>query len=479
MELERFTQNTKVRFIGVALFAIVAANQISLMIAERCANENLYRKHVEQAQLADLNNDYAKFGQCLRNAIQVATSLGDDNKDIADLYIKLSSIDERQPSKTDAKIDLRKAISLYKKVPFTNLQQIRAEERLLSILMVETHSDTDIGVGAVNENLYTNFQQRVIPLLDHGKFDLAIYAFRKYLYRTEFKIDFAPDRYPPNFVQNGVKTLNAKIQDGNPLAIRALPLMEEFAYFSDLKYWHSPLSVREANLRVAYLMVDEMIAKTGRDPNDFKTRKRLGDQAFEHHNFRCAIMEYQRCLGMQDDLDTRLKLQKANFELQPKCVGDPSEIFATLEDLKKLRGDSFGANSKHVTKTLERLESVYAAWGNYANAVQLRKEIVARELVYLNMEERLDNDFDMNGISPKIIAYEGLLNWYLGLGNFKEARTLFNSALEKFSAKERTHAENFYFLYELICLRAGWYKEAAKLPSNCNSTTLFVSHEIK
>jgi tetratricopeptide (TPR) repeat protein len=249
-----------------------------------------------------------------------------------------------------------------------------------------------------------------------------------------------------------LKKLNAAIRQNSPLADLALPLMHDRAYYE-----------RFDSLR-KFSMLDNTIAKSGREPNDGETRKLLGDQAFERGEFRSTIIEYQRYLGMKDDPTIRLKLQRCYVELQPKPGSDAAETLSTLSDLKRLQSDAFGANSKHVTKTLERFAIAYLALGDFAKAEHLRKEILARELADPNMEERLNNDPMLNGKSPIITAYGDLLDLYLQEGKFREARTLFNQAIRQFKPTEDMYAIDLLNQYELICMRAGWFKGASELP---------------
>lgn len=450
--LGRLFANSRVRFICFAVVTIAAVNVISTTLAERSANENLYRKYLDQARVGELGGDYAKASRFWKSAIEIATNLGDGDKAIADLYLRLAPIDAlaNKSSQKVSQEDLRQAIAHYERVPNTTFQQIRTKEELLRYLSIPT--EPEFFGKAINSASAANLEKRAISLLNQGKIALAIDSFRKFVDITEGLDDFGFYQRPPSPIPNALKKLNAAIKHNSPLADLALPLMHDRAYYERFK------------LRSSLSMLDNTIAKSGRDPNDRETRKVLGDQALERGEFRSSIIEYQRCLGMKDDPTIRLRLQRCYVGLQPKPGSDAAETLSTLADLKKLHSDAFGANSKHVTKILERFAIAYLALGDFAKAEQLRKEILARELADPNMEERLNNDPMLNGKSPIITAYEDLLDLYLREGKLREARTLFNQGIRQFEPKENVHAYDLLNQYELICMRAGWFEEASKLP---------------
>jgi tetratricopeptide (TPR) repeat protein len=449
----RLLANSQVRFICFAVVTIAAVNVISTTLAERSANENLYRQYLDQARVGELGGDYAKASRFWRSAIEIATKLGDGDKAIADLYLRLAPIDAlaNESSKKVSQEDLRQAIAHYERVPNTTFQQIRTKEELLRYLSIAT--EPELWGKAINSAAAANLEKRSISLLNQGKIAVAIESFRKFVDATEGSDDFGLYEHPPSPIPNALKKLNAAIKLNSPLADLALPLMHDRAYYERDKR------------RSKFSMLEDAIAKSGRDPNDRATRKILGDQTLERGEFRSAIIEYQRCLGMKDDPTIRLRLQRCYIELQPKPGSDAAETLSTLSDLKKLQSDAFGANSKHVTKILERFAIAYRALGDFEKAEQLRKEILTRELADPNMEERLNNDPMLNGKSPIITAYENLLDVYLQEGKFREARTLFNQGIRQFNPDENIQAYGLVDQYELICMRAGWFKEASKLPN--------------
>ncbi len=126
--------NSPVRFICIALVSIVAVNVFWSMATERSNTETLYRINYKRGILADLKSDFRSASYYWRDAIDIAKKLGGHDRDIADLYFKLSICDEKKSFNYIAMEDARQAISYYKKVSGTNNEQICAEERLLSLL---------------------------------------------------------------------------------------------------------------------------------------------------------------------------------------------------------------------------------------------------------------------------------------------------------------------------------------------------------
>ncbi|MBS1956677.1 MAG: hypothetical protein JST89_20990 [Cyanobacteria bacterium SZAS-4] len=470
--------NSPKRFICLALLSAVAMTLFWFMLAERSKNEALYREYLEQGRKAESEHDFEMASSYWVSACYIGKKIGANDREIGDLYVKLSDWDKKR-SRLIATEDARQAISHYKKVPNTNIEQIRAEERLVSLLPLPT----DVFSMPTTCKPFDLVKCRRLSivadsLLKLGKLAYAIRAFDEYLNEAGAAEGYVRADSPTNLVRSGMKSLDEKIKAGDPLASYSLPLMHDWVYYAIATCNEGP----EDGRLVAISMLDKMIAKTGRDPNDWETRKRLGDQSFERHHMRAAIVEYERCLGMREDEAVRLKLRKCAIELSPnyELGWEASETLSTLGDLKKLNAETFGVDSKQVTEVLRKYAWAYRALGDSVREEQMRKEILTRVLSRPDMEERNYNDEQVNGNSPKVNAYTDLLLLYDLEGKFAEARKTFNQAAEKLSAKERYHADSLRFTFQMTCLEAGWLKESAKLRDTWSSDKIaFQSREIK
>jgi tetratricopeptide (TPR) repeat protein len=196
--LTRLLANSRVRFICFAVVTIAVVNAISTTLAERSANENLYRNYLDQARVGELGGDYAKASRYWKSAIEIATKLGDGDKAIADLYLRLAPIDALA-NKSSQKVpqeDLRQAIAHYERVPNTTFQQIRTKEELLRYLSIPT--EPELFGKTIDCTSAANLEKRSISLLNQGQIALAIASLRKFVDTTEGSDEFGLYQHRPS-----------------------------------------------------------------------------------------------------------------------------------------------------------------------------------------------------------------------------------------------------------------------------------------
>jgi len=124
-----------------------------------------------------------------------------------------------------------------------------------------------------NVHLSAN-QEKLVP---------AIEALRAYIDETEgFEFRGTQDLQTQS---NGLKKVGGEYKVWNRLADLALPMMHDHAYYEAYRAFFERATGAVAP-RVSYVGPDD--CENSRDPNDFKTRKLLADQAFQRREFRAA-----------------------------------------------------------------------------------------------------------------------------------------------------------------------------------------------
>ncbi|CAN5335129.1 hypothetical protein BH10CYA1_BH10CYA1_15750 [soil metagenome] len=437
--------NSRVSLLLLVLLLFIAASVISTALGQRSADEDLFRKYIDDAELFTRERQFTQASHCWNSALAAAIRLGDNDKSIADLHIKAAEHDKSQ-----AQFDLRSAIALYEKTPNTTLQLIKAKEQLLRSLHgygpgSEMKSD-DSDVLAAQLEREINKTGHAGKLWNENKIKELILSYKSRPL-PEIKGDWLTFVLTP---------LEGKLKRGDSLAETALPIFEK-ALYDSIKN-----STEESDVPwQAQTNLDKVVAKAGRNPGSVKDRLLLANQAFARQDYRGATVEYQRYLGMKDDdAFARGRLEECYRLLNPS-PHESAQIITVATDLKNLQTQALGKNSKHVTTSLGELGAAYLEAGDLQKAEE-QFETVLRRLIAQQRIEPGEEFGDLVGFPEDYRSLSGgytrLLNLYVLEGKFQKAKQLYEQSQREASTKLLLSTS-----YRAACIRAGWFDQAEKL----------------
>lgn len=409
----------------VAAIAVVLL-VCGLFLADRSNKENNYRRLVDRAELDDLSNDFPQAIKSWKSAINQATDLGDGNKTLADLYFRLAkdqaALGERSIRGNEAATqELEKAIALYETVPYTLPEQMRAKDYLLQTLPNVTEDDL------VTPWFETPESQHLLNIANEslvkGQIANAIEDFQKYVSKSN-----DPFSASQNVLLSTWKKLEKAIPAHSELAEKALPLMLEAAYVEKFvtaqPYDLDPIEELKKTCREENLLLDQTIAKTGRDPKNFQVMKALGLQLLHNKEYKAASVCYLRCLAMKQDPEIQKNIRLCYVASHPSSLIAAERRLSVLNDLRALYAEAFGETSGHVTETLSQMATIYFQTGELEQAEKLMKEVLARTRQERTQSKSTRRNIALTVWNTPEFAYDELFKFYVLTGDLGKARAL-------------------------------------------------------
>jgi tetratricopeptide (TPR) repeat protein len=375
--------------IGIVLLLLFAWG-VSV-VQKRSAEENLFRKYVDEAQLIDLKNGrhYGSPGEKnphWKEALEAALQLGENKRILADLYVKAACAELPDKQRhSNERADLEKAVSLYAQIPNTVSQQIKTIDLLACVIM------PPLGRIASPPELVPEFSNDRYP---HAEEDVA--ALDRALKNNQLPTALALARLvPKSALQDRLKTIASRLTVNDPLLHVAMPIFEDCVY-----YCSSNIEI----LKDEYLVLDETQKKDGCNTHDYLELVKLVHKAENEKDYHGAFIYLQRCLGDHDDASLKKELLKVrqSIALSDYKVGtaDLAECMDMLETLRALQSKEFGETSKHVLTAERKICYVNALRGNFDEALRLLERCVAKspdaDKVFRNDTDELI--YDMAGI---------------------------------------------------------------------------------
>ncbi len=442
---------------------LLAAGILALganVLAERSRTETAYRNFVDQAQLAQINQDPNKAAVCWRAAIERATKLGDGHKELGDMYLQLAKADCRiafgvpidyssNPKRAQLlKQDLQKAIKQYRITPNSTLPQIEAQLQLLEAMPVWViNTDFDdfdllklktarrLASALRKQGKIAEAAKEYIECMRHGHLR-ALYGARDEVLWREIE-SFVTDLKP-----------------GDHNANDALALAYAVVYFTQSQNTNDGFK----SMSEGIALLAKALKNSGHHLFDYLSTKSLADQMFNKGDYSAASVGYWRCQGMKDSAAVRERLRQCFLRIHPVPSTAMSEILPILDELKRLHTSAFGADSRQVTSILEYYGNAYLKTGDFENAVKTRREILNRKLADTNTEPDYDPRQPITSSNVVSKAYESLIGVYILEGKFTEARSIYQEIPKTVMLNDI--GGDLDNQYVETCSRAGWLYDA-------------------
>ncbi len=434
----------------IVLFGVLAlgANWLS----ERSKSEKAFRHYVNEAQLAQVSFDNYKQVAAWRGAIAEATKLGDSPKALGDLYMELSKSDYlpkgiehlEEPKLTiDPQVheDLRRALALYKKEPYTQLQQIIAIERLYYGLPLEQDPlDYPVAWSNTKQALKEARQS-----LRQGKITRTakIYADIEISSQGRFREE-GEQAEVETFLRKHVKS--SRIEDVMPLA-------------SAMLQWSVKSSLEDQVSEAKYdnARIDDAIDKSGHTSSDYEFTKKLADSMFQKKDYCSATQAYWRCQAIKDTSGVRDQIRLCylnQHHVTPEVAVEADQLMTELVELHK---QAFGESSTEMTAALDLYAWECELTGNFDKAEMLRTAILARSTLEKVPAIRYSKYYTaMLDSDPKVSAQRDLLSLYTREGKFKEARAFYQRTSSKSNKLNRLD-----YAFIDLCSKANWLEDSA------------------
>jgi hypothetical protein len=254
--------------IFVIVLVLAASCCAMTFVSKRFEQEALLHKYLDRAQLQDVHNrDFPSSSfrnPYWKKALGVALSLGEDNRTLADLYVKSANNEDFVgPKRTERHSDFVQALKLYESVPNSRTAQLITLEELIA---GEGSGGERSLPGSVSAS---DAMKRGEEALRRKDIKSAISQYKyaiDYEQVTSSTSSFGSDSSFMNGRKKLVEALKEianDLKNGDPLVQEALPLFHESFYFHSNKF---------TEMIEQYKSLETIIRKSGKDPDNFKDR---------------------------------------------------------------------------------------------------------------------------------------------------------------------------------------------------------------
>jgi hypothetical protein len=436
-------------FVALGIAAFVLTFLGTKWIADRSQSEKAFRHYVDQAQLAQVDFDMDKQVAAWRAAIAEATRLGDHPKAIGDLYMQLAKCDRTRPKSmkefgqpklaADPKVidNLQRAMALYKKEPYTQLQQIMVCRSMLYEL--------PIGLAPYDMPIQDSETKRLLQTAHHyrkvGNVALAAKTYADIENNSEARYSQSIAVDDPETYLRTIKS--SKIEEVVPLASALLRWSSSNTCESRIE------SAKYYNARI-----DSAIANAGHRTGDYDFTRALADKMFQQRDYSSACQLYLRCQAIKDSPLVRRQIQRCYASEHPVSAEVAVETARVLAELLDLHKEAYGPNSSEVTSALDLCASGFESIGNFDRAESLRKEILERCNSSKETLVRYGSYRAWFEANPRLYAESSLLKLYTTEGKVKEARDLY---FKSRSSSSDLNSLDFEFVD--LCSRVNWLRD--------------------
>lgn len=431
----------------------------SKSFSDRSASENLFRKFVDEARVAELKQKYDVASAAWQKAIEQATILGDGQDQLGELCINLAEVDYKlipAPSKTffdsaQARAfrgDIENAVAYYKQVQGSELKQITAWNHLISYyteeattVRVDEFSNTQLSghdlnyLGAADREAF-KFIERELVEQGSGKFSSLVHYSAPTL--------------------EVISDLNAKLKGADRRLIalnQALMFLNYGDDYSICAAYEKGDKLRKESFKRAHL-----------NPDSYEDNKSIADEQFKLGQYMAAMIGYSRCQGMHQDAAVEKKLQSCYVKMHLGNLEAARAAIELLKEQRRLMTVVFGEKSREVTSLQKDVALMLSATGQIERAEALQQEILRRTLADPFAEPDYTTQNGTYSTNPEEKAYCELMEFYVAEGKFKQGKELFISAVDQLNSRypHRTHWE-LTKTYTNLCARAGWLDDPATL----------------
>lgn len=416
--IARFLSRPLTRFAAIVILVLTCV----FLIADRSNKEDNYRRLVDRAELDDLSENFPQAIESWKAAIVQATSLGDGNKTLADLYFRLAKNEATIGSQLDASRSIERSIALYETVPYTLPEQVRAKDQLLNTLPLVRQPE--LGSTGYETIFSAKLLDKAHTSLKKRDIESTIVNFRNYVSNSNDPFSGSQNESLAIW-----KELEASIPPHTKMAEKAIPLMLEVIYAEKFvpspPYDRDSIELLKASYKEANSLLDQTIAKTGRDPKDYQTTKALGIQMMHSTEYKAAMVCFWRCLAIKNDPDVQKNIRACYSGLHPSSTIAAEERLSVLNDLHQLNAEAFGEESVHVTQTLIQSAETYWDIGDFERAEALLKKALERTLQKSATAKVVRRNMALSPWNNPELAYDEVFKFYALTGSSQKARALF------------------------------------------------------
>jgi len=363
---------------------------------KRSADESLFRKCMDEAQLIDLKNVYKPYPEksnnpYWKNALSIALQLGENKRVLADLNVRAASAEQPDDAgRSSRRVDLENAVSLYSQVSNTDSQHIKAINSLVFAIVPP--------LSAYNET--PDFG----PLLEDGMDDIDAAVKQRQLPKAlTLCKTYVAKSHSAQGLANDLRLIASQLKVNDHLIPSAIPVFEDCVYYC---------SKDIDELKDEYFALEDVLKKGGIRTDRYADLLKLARSALAKHDDHGAFIYLQRCLGDHQDeslkkelLKVKQSIAKADYNITRK---DVLECMDLLKTLRVLQVNDFGETNSHVLNTDRQLCYLNAWLGNYDKALRLLELHVAKSSPPHNDDDLI---FDMCAI----YSAEGKCSWSIAL----------------------------------------------------------------